>query len=205
MVSLPKLYHLMNNQLPNYQHPKQLLRGYVFFISLCCLVLWALMALSSCTSYKEFDPTTGNQTIAFSTMGNIGVTTSHTGDSNSATNGGIPLLGGGYANKDIMVAVENTQAPPALEVGQLKIQGTVDHSTMADSLGGWTWRVVRTVVTGAVFKEGISAWRADKLAGHNEALGLAKVGANERVAVTREGTKVALAKTNAETAIALKP
>lgn len=195
----------MKTPLPQYQSTRQLLKSYTFFISLCCLILWLLMAMSGCTRYKEFDPLTGNQTIAFATMGNIGVTTSHTGDSNSATNGGIPILGGGYANKDIMVAVENTQAPPALEVGKLKIQGTVDHSTMADSLGGWTWRVVRTVVTGAVFKEGISAWRADKLAGHTEATDLARIGANERVAVTREGTKVALAKTSSETAIALKP
>ena len=186
-------------------HTDKTMRNYIFFICLCCLLLWILMALSGCTSYKEFDPNTGNQTIAFSTMGNIGVTTSHAGDSNSATNGGLPILGGGYVNKDMMVAVENVQAPPALEVGKLKIQGTVDHSTMADTLGGWTWRVVRTVVTGAVFKEGIGAWKADKIAGHNETLGLAKVGANERVTVTREGTKVALAKTNSETAIALKP
>lgn len=169
------------------------------------ILLIPLLGLVSCgTRYAEFDPQTGMKTIAFSTHGNIGFTTSKNTGSNSST-GGIPLLNGGFANNDQTVAVENTGSVSGLKVGQLEINGTVDHSTMVDVGGGWLWRTIRTVVTGKVFSDGIEAIRADRLATHSADVALAKTASSENVAIAREATKVSTQKIASDTAVALKP
>lgn len=161
--------------------------------------------LASCTTYKEFDPVTGRKTIAFTTNANIGITTSKVDESDSSTTGGaMPIVGGGYRNDTLTEAKENS-SPASLTIGQLALNGTIDHSTIADEVGGWTWRTVRSIITGTVFREGISAWEADKLATTGAEVSKSQISAGTTQAVDANATAVAIKKIDSETAIALEP
>lgn len=115
-----------------------------------------LIPLSSCTVYKEFDTVTGNQVLAFRTNANVGITTSKIDESNSSSNG-IAALSGGFTNDTLTEAKENTESNSSIQVGQLTMTGTVDHSTPMDVAGGWTWRIIRSIVTGNVLQGGIDS------------------------------------------------
>lgn len=133
------------------------------------LTLLILLVLGvGCTTYKQYDPNTGLLTHDFSTSGNLGISTSKVSESNSSSTDGIPLLGGSFANDMLTEArpTSDPSAPPTVRVGDMELVGTLDHSTMVDTAGHWTWRAIRSIVTGKVFLEGIGAWEADKLAGH---------------------------------------
>ncbi len=119
-------------------------------------VIILCLHLPSCTVYKEFDTVTGNQVLSFRTNANIGVTTSRIDESNSSSTG-ISALSGGFSNDTLTEAKENQQAISSIQVGQLRMTGTIDHSTPVDVAGGWAWRIIRSVVTGSVFEKAIES------------------------------------------------
>ncbi len=98
------------------------------------------------------------------TTANYGFTIDRISESDSGTRG-IPLLGGSYANDDLGEAREAAAAPVSgITVGSISLTGVVDHSTPMDTLGKWTWRTVRSVVTGKVFIEGIQGYFGNEAA-----------------------------------------
>jgi len=168
-------------------------------------ILPLLVALvASCTTYKEFDPVTGQKVIDFSTNANIGITTSKIAESNSATQG-IPLLGGGYRNDILTEADENQMGLASLEVGQMKMTGTVDHSTTADVTGGWVWRTFRSALTGWVFGEGIGAYRDVQLADEVTERTVKEISATETIELGKQQSEVASEQIASETAVELAP
>lgn len=139
------------------------------------LVLVSFVVVS-CTTYKEFDPNTGRQTIAFKTSGNIGFTTSKV--SSSTSQGGIPIIGS-YGNNISTVAVENQAGQQAgIKVGQLAITGTMDHGTPLDYTGQWIWRTIRSVITGQVFLKGLDVVKETTLSDNASAVETSRINAN---------------------------
>lgn len=109
------------------------------------LSLGLCLALSACTVYR-------GQGEFFATSANIGITTSKIAEDDSQSSG---LLSGGFQN-DLLV--ESAVVPgSSLKVGSLEIHGPIDHSTPLDTAGHWTWRTLRSIVTGRVFSDLIGA------------------------------------------------
>lgn len=122
-------------------------------------------------------------------MTNSGFTTQNVRDSASGTRG-IPLLGGTYDNQREQIPQEATQLTK-ITVGAISVEGVIDQGTPIDNVLGWGWRITRSIVTGQVFKTGITEYFGNKnietaaevtkqgvKVGSDTTLGLAKERAN---------------------------
>lgn len=134
----------------------------------------ALLFLPGCAYVKS-----GDSSVFLA--GNFGITrTAKASDSDSRTLG-IPFLNGGFENTESVWMAENQQQP-TMTVGDVEIHGTFDTSTWVDTTLGWSYRVVRAVVTGRVFRSGIEAARDVELAEESAEVQRAGIAAGTREA-----------------------